>query len=129
MKNVLLPVGLVLLAGGCSQTPPLAGGKPIDYWVQAMQSPDAKLRKTAVAKLGNAGAAEATGWAALSGALRDRDAGVRREAIVALMKCGPQARQTEPVLAEMARGDADPQVRAAAAKAVAKLRRDAAAVP
>jgi HEAT repeats len=113
---------VIALASGCSQAPPLAGGKPVDYWVKAAQGPDATLRKTAVCKLGNAGATHDAVWSALSGALRDRDPGVRREAILALMKCGPRAQEALPVLAELERRDPDTQVRAFAGKALTKLR-------
>ena len=116
-----LALGLVLLCG-CSQAPPLAGGKPVEHWVQAAQDPDAKVRQAAVGKLGNAGAADEAVWSALAGALRDRDAGVRREAILALMKCGARAQEAEPVLAELAQRDPDPQVRAFAGKALKKVR-------
>jgi hypothetical protein len=129
MRNNLTLAALVVLLSGCGRTPPLSGGKPIESWVTAVQSPDAKLRRTAVCKLGNAGAEDQTAWVALCGALRDRDAGVRREAIVALMKCGPRAQQTTPVLAELERSDPDAQVRVCAAKAAAKLRREAPASP
>ena len=121
-----LAIFAVLLAG-CSQTAPLSGGKPVDYWVTAMQGPDAGLRKTAVCKLGNAGAPDAETWNALCRALRDRDAAVRREAILAIMKCGPRGQEAIPVLAELERQDPDAQVRMYAGKAAKKLRTESGA--
>src|SRR5260221_13941398 len=118
---------LVVLLAGWSQTAPLSGGKPADYWVKAMQGPDAGLRKTAVCKLGNAGAPDAESWTALCGGLRDRDAAVRREAILAIMKCGPRGQEAIPVLAVLERQDPDAQVRVYAGKAAKKLRSESGA--
>jgi HEAT repeat protein len=124
MRRMVAVAALAMLGTGCTQAPPLSGGKPVDHWVQAMQSPDAQVRKTAVVKLGNTGAAEPEVWAAISGALGDADAGVRREAILALMKCGPRAADALPVLVELAQRDSDAQVREYAGKALKKLQRE-----
>src|SRR5260221_10908472 len=114
---------LAVLLAGCSQTAtPLSGGKPVEHWIKEIQGPDASLRKTAVCKLGNAGAPDAEAWIALKGALRDRDTAVRREAILAIMKCGSRAQEAIPVLAELERQDPDAQVRQFAGKAAKKLR-------
>jgi HEAT repeat protein len=125
MKPTLALAIFAVLMAGCSQGPPLSGGKPVEHGVNALQASDAKVRKRAVCKLGNAGAPEAEAWAAVVAALRDRDAGVRQEAILALMKCGPRAQETVPVLAELEQHDADAQVRVYAGKALKKLRSDA----
>ncbi|SRR5260370_743035 len=123
MKPNCAPAILAVLLAGCSQTaPPLSGGKPVDHWVKAMHEPDAGLRKTAVCKLGNAGAPDAEAWTAVCGALRDRDTVVRREAILAIMKCGPRAQEAIPVLGELERQDPDARVRLDAGKAAKKLR-------
>ena len=125
-KNALAV--LAVLLAGCGQTAtPLSGGKPVEHWVKVIQGPDAGLRKTAVCKLGNAGAPDAEAWTALKGALRDRDTAVRREAILAIMKCGPRAQEAIPVLAELARQDPDAQVRQFAGKAAKKLRAETSA--
>jgi HEAT repeat protein len=116
----VLPAGLV---GGCSKTPPtLAGGKPVGHWVQALQDPDARVRKRAAFRLGNVGPADPAAFPALVGALEDRDAGVRREAILALLKFGPAAKEAAGALSERERHDRDARVRAYAAKALEKLR-------
>jgi HEAT repeat protein len=120
--KVLTWAAAALLLCGCAKSPPtLAGGKPVSHWVEALRGPDAKARKKAVAKLGNVGAADAAVLPALTAALRDRDPGVRREAILALLKCGPGAREAAGPLAVLRQRDRDPQVRAYAAKALAKI--------
>jgi HEAT repeat protein len=103
----------------------LSGGKSVDDWVQALAGPDARLRKTAVLKLGNVGPADPAVLPAVLGALEDRDAGVRREAILALMKYGDGARQAAPILAAMRQRDADARVRSDAAKALQRLKKGA----
>ncbi len=118
-------VGLLLVLGicGCGRSPvTLAGGKPVAYWIEALNNPDVKLRKKAVSKLGNVGPADAAALPALIGALDDRDAGVRCEAIISLLKFGPGARDALAKLEDMQRRDHNAQVRQYAAKAIDKLR-------
>jgi HEAT repeat protein len=119
MGLAALPAVLLL---GCGPARPPDLGKPVGRRVQALNDPDAKVRKDAVLKLGNVGPGDAAVLGALLGALKDRDAGVRREAILALMKCGPAAREAIPALTEVQRHDRDAQVRAYAAKALDRLR-------
>jgi HEAT repeat protein len=125
MRRLVLTACLLAALAGCGRTPPtLAGGKPVSYWLEAVRGPDARLRKTAVFKLGNVGPGEAAVVPALLGALKDRDAAVRREAILALMKCGPDARDAVPALTDLRQHDRDAQVRAYAARALEKLGRE-----
>jgi HEAT repeat protein len=113
-------LAVAVAAFGCSRaTPTLAGGKPVNHWIEALQSPDAATRKHAVAKLGNVGPADPAAFPALLGALKDRDAGVRREAILAVMKCGPDAKDAVRVLTDLRENDRDSKVREYAAKALA----------
>jgi HEAT repeat protein len=107
---------------GCTQTPPptLSGGKPVAYWLKALQSADAKARQEAVFKLGNVGSADPSAYPAVFGALKDSSAKVRREAVLSLMKFGDEARDAAPALRELER-DPDATVRAYAAKALAKF--------
>lgn len=123
MKRIA-PLFLVVLSSGCSGSsqPPLAGGKPPSHWLEALKSSDSQLRKTAAAKLGNAGAVEPLAVAALIKALNDTDASVRAEAILALVKFGPEARAAVAPLAELQQKDESEQVRGYAAKALAKLK-------
>jgi hypothetical protein len=116
---------MILLIGlcGCGQAAAtMAGGKPVCYWVEAIHSPDAKLRKEAVFKLGNVGPADAAAFSALQEALRDADAAVRCEAILAMLKGGPAAQEAVPILTEMREHDRDAKVREYAGKALEKLR-------
>ncbi len=124
MKPLRAAVLLAVLLSGCNkERPMLAGGKPVRHWVEALKEPDAKLRKTAVAKLGNVGPADEAVLPALLEALADVDAGVRREAILALMKFGPGAREAIPRLTDLRKQDRDAQVRNYAARALEKLER------
>jgi HEAT repeat protein len=119
--RALLWAALAFLACGCAKSPPLAGGKPVSHWVEALHGRDAKARKKAVAKLGNVGPADPAVLPALRAALRDGDPGVRREAVLALLKYGPGARAAAGALAELRQRDRDPQIRAYAVKALARL--------
>jgi HEAT repeat protein len=115
-------LGVTLLALGCGEVKPLtAGGKTVDHWVQALQSPDAKERKKAVSKLGNIGAADPAAVPALTAALKDADAGVRAEAALALLRIGPAAQEAVPALTDAAQNDRDAKVRASAAQALKKV--------
>ncbi len=122
MRTMPLILLIVLLSGCGDSAPTMAGGKPVGHWVQALRDPSAKVRKHAAFKLGNAGAADATVFPALLGALRDVDAPVRSEAILAVLKFGPRAKEAVPILTELQERDHDSQVRTYAAKALAKIR-------
>jgi HEAT repeat protein len=120
--RIFLMAMLVLSLAGCGKGPPtMAGGKPVRYWVEALQSSDVALRKKAVFKLGNAGPADAAVFPALVEALKDPDPQVRAEAIRALAKCGHQARKAIGELTELERQDGDAAVRAAAARLLTLL--------
>jgi len=113
-------VGAVFLSG-CGQAPPIqAGGKPVTYWVGALQDADPNIRKTAVFKLGNVGSTNSAVVPALLGACSDAEPRVRCEAILALMKCDPAAKEAIPVLREL-RQDPDERVRTYAGKGLSKL--------
>jgi HEAT repeat protein len=127
MQRATLLSVLALLAvwsNGCGRAQPtLAGGKPVSYWVEAVKSSDAKLRKEAVFKLGNVGPTDPTAFPAVASALDDQDAKVRCEAILAVLKFGAQAREVVPVLTRL-RQDPNSQVRDYAAKALDKLQKE-----
>jgi HEAT repeat protein len=114
--------GLTVLLTGCDHTPAtLAHGKPVSYWVQALHDSDVRVRKMAVASLGNVGPADPAAIPALMQAVNDRNAKVRGEAILALLKLGPAAKDAIPVLTQ-AQKDRDPQVRGYATKALERIR-------
>ncbi len=113
-------LGLALL-GGCGKAKPtMAGGRPVAHWMEELRSPDARARKKAAHKLGNAGVVDPSVVPALVEALKDADAGVRAEAVLALLKIGPAAREAVPALTA-AQNDPDATVRAYAAKALEKV--------
>src|SRR2546425_1041708 len=91
---LVLPVGV----GGCGKAEPTVGGQSVSHWIEALKSPDARLRKKAATKLGNAATIDAAAVPALVGAVKDRDAGVRAEAIVSLLRVGDDTPQTVAAL-------------------------------
>jgi HEAT repeat protein len=113
---------LICLPGCSKSQPPLAGGKPPHYWIEALHDPDARLRQRAAFKLGNVGPAEPAALPALTSALQDHDPAVRCEAILALVKFGPTAQTALPTLTALQSHDPNPRVRQYAAKALEKLR-------
>jgi len=122
--RILVAAGLLALLCGCNQhQPSLSGGKPVDHWVSLLRdSPDPKVRKEAAFKLGNVGSTDPAVLSALCGAIKDGDAAVRCEVILALVKCGPVAQEAVPALTELREHDRNPKVRSYASKAVEKLR-------
>jgi HEAT repeat protein len=121
MRRALVMV-LLLLTVGCHKAgPPLAHGKPVGEWVEALRAPDARARKKAAGVLGNVGAIDPAVVPALAEAVRDRDPAVRAEAVLALMKIGPAARDAAPALTE-AQKDANLMVRQYAVKALERVR-------
>jgi HEAT repeat protein len=122
MKPFFTLLVAAFVAAGCAKVEPaLSGGQPVSYWVEALQSKDAKERQKAALKLGNVGPGDAAVVPALLGALKDPAAEVRRETIVALVKCGADARPALPALANLRQSDRDPKVRDYAGKAMSKL--------
>jgi hypothetical protein len=113
--------GLVVLLAGCGNTPTtLVHGKPVSYWVRALHDSDVRLRKRAVAALGNVGPADPAAIPALIEAVSDRNAKVRSEAILTLLKLGPAAKDAIPILTQ-AQKDPDAQVRMYATKAQERI--------
>ena len=121
MKLMALVLVVLGLCGCGSAEPSLAGGKPVSFWLDGLRNADVKVRQKAVLKLGNVGSMDAAVFPALLETLGDADPSVRREAIIALMKFGPGAQHAVPRLTEIRGTDRDMQVRAFAAKALAKL--------
>ncbi len=119
MRRIHILVGFSLvLPIGCGKAPPPTR---VNYWVEALRAPDARVRKKAAFTLGNLNATDSAVVPALQASLRDTDAAVRREAILALMKCGSIAVEALPSLTEMSQRDPDALVRTYAAKAVQRL--------
>jgi hypothetical protein len=95
----------------------MAGGK----WAEVLHAPNTKMRQKAAFTLGNIGPSDPTVLPALIRALNDADAGVRCEAILALLKYGSGAEQAISQLAMVQKKDRDAKVRAYAAKALENL--------
>jgi HEAT repeat protein len=114
----------VAAAAGCGKSePPLtAGGRPVSHWLDELKKPDPKARKKAVRELGHVGPADPAAIPAVTAAVKDKDAAVRREAVLALLNLGPAARDAAAALAEAAKSDPDPAVRQDAAKALERIR-------
>ena len=73
-------------------------------------------------ELGHIGAADKAAVPALVGALKDKDAGVREAAVLALLAIGPPAAEAAPALAEVRDRDPVAKVRQGAGKAVDRVR-------
>jgi HEAT repeat protein len=121
MRTILVLLSLVVFQGCQRNEPTLAGGKPVNHWLQTATDPDAKVRQKGIAKLGNVGSLDLQVFPTLIAALKDRDPKVRCEAILAIVKYGPGTGVAiEPLNATQTK-DSDPKVREYAAKAVQKL--------
>ena len=127
LTTVFVGVTAMFAAGlcGCASQagPTLAGGKPVSYWVKALEDSDARVRKKAVDKLGNVGNADPQAFPAVLTALKDKDAAVREAAVVALPKFGDRARESLTALAEVEADDPDDGVRAKAAATVQSIKK------
>ncbi len=122
MRNLVVLVFAAAWASGCAKSlPTAAGGKPVVHWVESTHSPDPKVRKEAVFKLGNVGPADASAFPAIVEALRDKDPKVRSEAIFAVLKFGPRAAEAAAELAELRDRDPNAEVRGHALRALEKL--------
>jgi hypothetical protein len=107
---------------GCHKDQPLlAGGKPVGHWIERSRDPDDKVRREVVAKLGNVGNTDPAVLPALIAALKDKDPTVRREAIIGIVKYGPEATEAREPLMAVQMSDPDFNIRDFAARAVQKL--------
>ena len=97
------------------------GGEPVEHWLEAIKSPDPKVRKKAADVLGNVGPVDPRAVPALIEAVGDKDAKVRDAAVLGLSKVGPAASSAESAL-EGATRDKDSTVRAHAATALGRVR-------
>lgn len=118
-------VCILVLFLGCGQKtgPILSHGKPVSYWIEALNALDVKERKKAVEALGHVGPVDSVVIPALVRAVKDRDAAVRGQAVLALLNIGPDAKEALPVLTE-AQTDKDAKVREYAGKAIKRIEGD-----
>jgi HEAT repeat protein len=125
MRRVTWAAAAAVFLAGCGPAAPtLSGGKPVSFWVNALNDPEARARKKAVDELGNVGAADPAAFPAVLSALGDPDPSVRRRAIQAVVKFGPKAKEAVPTLEGLKDNDPDPETRDHAARALAALQRN-----
>jgi HEAT repeat protein len=124
LAAAVICTALLALAGCAShdETPMLAGGREIEFWLTALHDPDPKVRRQAVLTLGNVGDAHPEVEDGLAEALRDPDSQVRRDAVFAVVKlqqpCADIVNQLDAIRQE----DSEPGIRDAATRALAKIR-------
>lgn len=115
----------VAAGSGCTTREKVPGkwfaGRPVEEWLEAIGSPDAKVRRKAAEVLGNVGPADPRSVPALAKAVNDTDRRVRDAAIVGLSKMGPLAADAGDAL-EHASRDPDPAVRKRANAALARVK-------
>ncbi len=120
LSAILLPAALI----GCQGEPrgPLrAGGREVSAWVAEIHAKDPKMRRLAVLKLGNVGDADPAAAPAIAEALRDADAQVRHDAILAAFKLTKPSSTILAELESMSRNDKDARVKDAAGRALSGL--------
>src|SRR5260370_11743948 len=93
-------VCILVLLVGCAQKsdPILSHGKPVSYWIQAMNASDSKERKKAVEALGYVGPADSAVIPALVGAVKDQDAAILPQTVLALPNIIPHPHEPIPYL-------------------------------
>jgi HEAT repeat protein len=115
---------LLMTTSGCRREergPFLAGGREVKSWVADLHDPKPAVRRTAVLKLGNVGEGDPAVLEALAEALRDKDALVRRDAIMAIAKQKNPSEAVRAQLKTMSESDRDSLVRDHAKKALNKF--------
>ena len=120
MRHVLAAILLSTIIGCAKPEPPPSRA---GYWVEALRAPDVTVRKKAAFTLGNLATTDPAVVPALIGAMKDADAGVRCEAILALMKGGAEAKEAIPILTAIQKRDRDARVCSYAARALVELQR------
>ncbi|MGH9677205.1 MAG: HEAT repeat domain-containing protein, partial [Candidatus Acidiferrum sp.] len=122
-KQILIAA---LLAGafiGCGKKEPItAGGITAEQWIAAMKNADAPLRVKAVRKLSSLIRFDKAALPGVIAALTDDAPEVRAEAIQSLAGLtGENAKEVLPAMREVAKADADPKNREAAARAMVQM--------
>jgi HEAT repeat protein len=122
-KRLICVVMLALVVVGCKKEPPRSGGRTAAYWAEVLHQDDVEQRRKAAVKLGPLVLLDPDAMPALLGALKDQDPGVRSAAARSLGTYTGSTRASEvlPALRDVQEHDTDPDVREAAATAIAKL--------
>jgi HEAT repeat protein len=122
--GVAAAVALAIVSGCAKEErgPLLLGGREVQSWLKDLNDPQPQVRRQAVLKLGNLGKEDNPTIAeGLAGALGDKDAIVRREAILSVVKLKHPAPAMIERLDAMGRNDRDLKVRDAAKQAASHL--------
>ena len=121
----LLSFSLLVLVGRGNKVPALlsVSGQPIEFWLAALRErgQDVNQRIKAVRALSNVGNAHEAAIPAISNALEDPNVEVRAEAVLALLKSGPNSKAAIPKLQQLNQSDPEAKVRGYAEKAIAKI--------
>jgi HEAT repeat protein len=125
MRPSVVSLLLAMVSLGCHRADIPPGkyfhGQPVEYWLEAIKSPNPQTRKKAADVLGNVGPIDPRAIPALIEAVRDKDPLVRDAAVLALSKIGPAANAAETAL-QQATQDTDKTVRTHAAMALERVR-------
>lgn len=120
----ILLFGLLTISSGCSESaPPVAGGRPIDHWLETAEHKDPNSRVKAIEKLGNIGDKSAEAIEAIVHALSDEDPRVRKVAIFAVVRNKSAWKMAIPQLEEMIDSDDSEEIRKLAIEAHENLTR------
>jgi HEAT repeat protein len=101
--------------------PILVGGREVKSWLADLGDRNPRVRRTAVLKLSNVGAADPAVPNALASALNDPDALVRRDAVLAVAKLSDPNAAIIARLRIMSESDRDSLVRDYAGRAIARF--------
>jgi HEAT repeat protein len=107
---LLTPASRYVVMGLAKQEPFDYNGRPLSYWINALQEGDEKVRHQAAKALGNFGREGKEAVPALAVALADQADLVRVNAALALMKMAPDTEAAVPQLGEALR-DKYPMIR------------------
>jgi HEAT repeat protein len=113
----------IAVCTGCNKEQSvLAGGRPVEHWVQAARDTSDCVREQAITKLANVGDTYSAVLPVLKTALNDTSPKVRCQAILAIVKYGPGNENAIEPLDNLRARDPDQRVRKLAAKALEKLK-------
>ena len=121
-RSSIFAMTLVFVGFGCGTSPPpIAGGQPVEHWLEVSKDVDSKVRVEAVKKLGNIGAKSADAMSAVFDALSDPSPAVRKEAIYAVVRNRQASKKAVSLLEEMKEDDTDMEIRKIAEEAYQNL--------
>jgi hypothetical protein len=125
IRPTVLAVAVAVVLTGCrgeERGPILLGGREVKSWVADLHNPRPQVRRQAVLKLGNVGDTDPAIAEGLARALKDPDALVRRDAVVAVTRLKEPSEAIWEHLKSMSRSDKDARTRELAEKAISRRR-------